>query len=143
MFYFLCIPFKINKPILETIKVNVPNTVVKNDTLRPPAIIFEDTLSMDSMASNADIIPMIEPKKPTTNPNNPASANKPIIFFESGTSLLSDIKALIKKKTVSNKQIKIKDIKNGPPSLKRSTKGLANIKLEKVSDKKFIVNGFN
>ena len=56
-------------PIREITNTNVPNSVVKNETFNPPANILDDTDSIDSIASKAEIIPIIEPRNPNTKPN--------------------------------------------------------------------------
>lgn len=130
-------------PILGKIKVIEPNTVVKNDTFKPPASIPEEISPIDSIASKALIMPIIEPKNPITNPNKLASDAKAIIFLDFAVSFFKLKKPHIKKNMDTKRQIKIKDIKNGPPSLKRSTKGFKIKRLIKLSDNIFIINDFN
>ena len=125
-------------PILGIIKVIAPKTLVKNDTLSPPAIIPVLTPSIDSILSKAIIIPKIEPKKPNTKPKRLTSEAKLAIFLDFGASLLRLTKPITTKNKASNKHIKIKDIKKGPPSLNLSAKTF-----NAINDKINITHGFN
>lgn len=130
-------------PILEIIKAKVPNTIVKNATLSPPANIPEETSPIASIASKAVIIPIMEPKTPRTNPKRLTSDTKPIIFLNLAASLFKLKPDLIKKKTDSSKQIKIRDIKNGPPSLNLSTKTFPTKGICELNDNIFIIININ
>ena len=125
-------------PILGIIKVMHPKTVVRKATLSPAAIIPLLISPIASSASKAAIIPIVEPKKPNTKPKMLTSEAKRVIFLDLSTSLLRLSKPITTKNSASNKQIKIKDIKKGPPSLNLSTKGF-----ETTTGKKFIINGFS
>ena len=125
-------------PILGRIKVTAPKTVVKNDTFSPAAIIPELISPIDSIASNAVIMPIIDPKKPITKPRMLASDAKPVIFFDLNTFFLRFTKPITTKDKASKRHIKIRDINNGPPSINLSTKGF-----NAITDNKFIINGFN
>ena len=68
-------------PILGIMKVMLPNRVVKKLTFRPLAITLWVMLSTLSTASKASIIPIIEPKRPMTNPKILTSDAKVVIFL--------------------------------------------------------------
>ena len=102
---------------------NKSNVAVNRDTLSPPAKIAGLAFPIASTLSKAFIKPITDPKKPNTKPSKLLSTAIFIIFLEIKSCFFKSIKPLIKKPNDSKKQIRISDIKNGPPSLKRSTNG--------------------
>lgn len=119
-------------PILRRIKVMLPKSVVKNETFSPAASIPELTPPKTSIASKAVINPIIEPKKPITRPKMLTSDANFSILFVFSLSFFRLRKPLTKKKIASNRQIKISDIKKGPPSINLSVKTFNSIIIKYV-----------
>lgn len=130
---------KTNIPILAITKENKPKVAVKSDTFKPPANIDGLGFPMASTESKAEIKPITDPRNPKTNPNKLESIVSFSNFFVFAMSFLRLMKPLINRKMDSRRQIKISDIKNGPPSLNRSTNGFEMIITFDITNS-FIIN---
>ena len=115
-------------PILAITNENKPKVAVNSDTFSPPAKIAGSGSPKASIESKAVIKPITEPKNPKTKPNKLESTVSFSIFSDCSLFLFKAIKPFTKRNTDNKRQIKIKDIKNGPPSLNRSTNGFDTIK---------------
>jgi len=115
-------------PILAITKENSPKVAVNKETLSPPAKTDGSGFPMASTESNAVIKPITDPKKPKTKPNKLASTVSLSIFSDCDLFFLRLMKPFIRRNTDNRRQIKIRDINNGPPSLKRSANWLEVIK---------------
>ena len=125
--------FKTMMQIREIIKVKHPKTAVIKDTFNPPAIIAGEAGALkSSIASNASIIPITEPKTPITRPKRPDSPIRLKYFLNLKSFVFKASPDFRTKKMDNKRHIRIRLIIKGPPSLKRSTNGLLTKKINLI-----------